>query len=221
MVEQVRPHLAFDEQSFVTAINDQKNLMASLRNIPQPFPKSWVKKPVAAAYWVYCKLTGTKWPNVAAHSGWATGNVVDSFLDASLAIKLGGSLWRKPCETVVPENLGDPKVRLTSELGVTDEMVHPSVFYRMQQLKKRSPSMAQWKRVPCKDPTKGWEYVKPGLNLTMREYRIQPHAASGPRNLERLTAEAVGAGDYLSQLDTMYEKGVDTTMEDNVTAVAV
>lgn len=198
MVEQCRPYLAFEEDSLQKAMQDQETLLRLLK-------KDY-------------EVTNAK-------SGWGKGDIIDSYEEASMAIKMGGSRWRSPGETWQPESLGSTKEERTSKLGVTNEEIHPCVFYRMQQLNKRPPALEKFKRQACKDPKNGWEWVKKadgkdgeqGKMIVLPEYRILPKdtAADAPPNIERQLAELNGAGDYLKMLDDMYNTGVDKTKPDS------
>ncbi|EON66193.1 hypothetical protein W97_05586 [Coniosporium apollinis CBS 100218] len=216
MVEQVRPHLAFDEDSFVAAIKEQQHTLEALHGEDRPWPKSWTGKLYAATGTVWSKIAGSgEQARVIAEPGWATGPIIDSYDEASRVVKSGGMQWRSPGETIVPKSATSDEVVRTNKLGLTDEWIHPCVFYRKEQLKNSSapyepPALRGWTRYECENRIEGWEWRKDGVKDLLKEYRVMPHSddARAPRNLERLVAEAGKATEYLEELDKAYRGSV-------------
>lgn len=216
MVEQVRPHLAFNEDSFVAAIKEQQHILEALHGKDRPWPKSWTGKLYAATGTVWSKIAGSgEQARVIAEPGWATGPIIDSYDEASRVVKSGGMQWRSPGETIVPKSATSDEVVRTNKLGLTDEWIHPCVFYRKEQLKNSSapyepPALRGWTRYECENRMEGWEWRKDGVKDPLKEYRVMPHSddAKAPRNLERLIAEAGKAKEYLEELDKAYRGSV-------------
>lgn len=204
MVEQCRPYLSFDDDSLEHYLTDQEFLLKRLHD------KYQVKNP---------------------KTGWAKGNIIDSFTEAGITIKLGGARARTPGETIQPESIASQREEPTTMLGTTNEEIHPCVFYRTSELGQRSPALKDFIRQPAANPKMGWEWVKPSVDpktkkpvkISLPESRIMPHSTEpdGPKNRERRVAESNGATAYLALLDQMYDTGVDKTPSDNFKKLAI
>lgn len=224
MVEQVRPHLIFSEQTFQTAIRDQLSLLKAIDGRPFPWPKSRTKRllqaPKRLLFYLFPRLAG----KVFARPGWAIGNIVDSYSNGGLAMILGGWAYRTPGQCTAPADITrreDP-LPLTGNdgMGYTGEMIHPCVQYRKDKGCPESKALRGWTRREKvrgsngSDTDGGWEWRKEGTDVVIPEYQIayeEPEVPSDdelsgrsvPRNLERLVAAKNEAQDFLKEMDFM------------------
>jgi hypothetical protein len=164
MLEQVSPFLAFKTPAIEYAAGEHTGFVANLRHRPVELTKMEKMGEQAGieAREKYRKHT---------EAGWGTGPIIDSFAGAT---SYAGSEYRQPMQEKTKIN--DIKVSI-SQLGETNESIHPVIAWRIEKLKNAKTKYApeglkKWKRQVNKDKN-GFEYVNVEAKLTLPEYVIR------------------------------------------------
>ena len=190
MLEQVSPFLAFKSAAIDNATSDHLLLVANIHHRPVELTKmeAWSETMGVEAKERYRKYT---------EPGWGTGPIIDSFTGAT---SYAGSEYRKPMQETTKIN--GKKIPL-SQLGETNESIHPVVAWRIEKLKNAKTKYApeplkKWKRQVNKDKHE-FEYVNGDAKLALPEYVIRD--IYGP-SVERQALLAVeDAQTWLAEVD--------------------
>lgn len=197
MVEQLTPHLSFEIN--ITNLS-QADRFLLMRPVVEDLIKSknkthWLMKKINADLAKDSKAdpwndgNKTRSRNLAASAlkGWATAPIIDSF-EGEMA--KAGSHYRTPGE-YTETKLQSGK---TVKLGKTNEQIHPTVKYRMEQLGSEYNPIPLKSFVRQKKTGGGFEWVKGGVRIP--EYKI-----GGYQSLERYCLADQSARDFLGRVD--------------------
>ncbi|KAH8677362.1 hypothetical protein BX600DRAFT_531243 [Xylariales sp. PMI_506] len=178
MAEQLKHHLSFEIKFADFAVGDRFALIRpDIVDLLKNMKDHWLTKEVHARLAKEPKADpwndGNKTRSLVIASdvlkGWATGPIVDSFEGE---MKEGGSLVRTP-GNYVDRSPGQSR---NYTLGATNEQIHPSVKYRMDQLgsKYKPAALKNFTREERKgsDGTVSYEWVKGSIRIP--EYKIGP-----------------------------------------------
>jgi hypothetical protein len=205
MLEQLKEHLAF-EPNAVTLLNQDRlfllqPIIESLLGDHAKYKNNWLVKRIdnmlakdRTDLWNDGNKTRSKVLAADALQGWGTGPIVDSFEGN---MKKAGSKYRTPGE-YRDEN---PPEGAT---GKTEEEVHPTVWYRMQQLgnEYQPVPLKGFKREQNKSADGvSYEWVKGSL-------RIPESKIGGMQSIERACLVGDAAKKFMGGLDKEY--GVDS-----------
>jgi hypothetical protein len=205
MVEQLKEHLAFELNAETLWNQDRFLLMQpiieSLLSDDAKYKNNWLVKKIDNMLakdktdpWNDGNKTRSKVLAADALQGWATGPIVDSFEGK---MKKAGSKYRTPGE-YRDEN---PPQCAT---GKTEEEIHPTVWYRMQQLGKeyQPEPLKSFKRKQKKSANGvSYEWVKGSV-------RIPESKIGGMQSIERSCLVSYTAKEFMGGLDKEY--GVDS-----------
>lgn len=197
MLEKVSPFLAFDKGRLDSEFrrNNYNRVLLAKVSLPLTILE---KGEVAIG-----TVPAERFP-VIPSLGWGTGSVVDS---CSGATALAGSTVRRPGQETTTDI--DGKVKPLTELGMTNESIHPVVAWRMQKLgpKHYQPQgLKGWVRQKRTDG-KAFEYVQKDKNdkvtLTLPEFVISDQYvrdASWERKIIPRPSDAVSWLDSVDQV---------------------
>ena len=183
MVEQVRPFLAFHEPSLRLSEKERPRTLRRLK--AEAYTQTWPEFLTNPLYGLRAKMP------THDTDAWGLGRIDDSI---SGLMSLGGAKRRTPGECT------DDTGRLLTELGSTNEEIHPSVRYRFERLKEIAPALKEFEYRDL-GPGEGAEYVhRKRKNVVIPEYRIGRE--EGERvNLERRAAMTEEARTFLTERD--------------------
>jgi hypothetical protein len=205
MVEQLKEHLAFELNADILWNQDRFLLMQpiieSILGDHDKYKNNWFIKKIDNMLakdktdpWNDGNKTRSKVLAADALQGWATGPIVDSFEGK---MKKAGSKYRTPGE-YRDEN------RPQGAIGKTEEEIHPTVWYRMQQLGKeyQPEPLKSFKREQKKSANGvSYEWVKGSV-------RIPESKIGGMQSIERSCLVSYTAKEFVGGLDKEY--GVDS-----------
>jgi hypothetical protein len=216
MVECVRPYLAFDKMAISETMDEYIKFLETIHcknnHHHHHDPSKDLNLATRAYNGVYNSLPSI-WetpPQAPLEVGWGTAHFVDS---CQGVMAWAGAKQRNPgqCETeiVVEEKsilwkpfYGEAKmeVKLLSELGETNEQVHPVARFRREKLKEDTGGLQGWKSRKMKG---GWfEWYKG--DLVLKEYVIKNSSTrvGDFPNVERLVAGGdTEATEFLKKTD--------------------
>jgi len=205
MVEQLRHHLSFELSFANLLVWDRFQLIRpGIDDLLNNKKNHWLSKEVHARIARDPKNdpwndgNKTRSLNVAADilKGWGTGPIIDSFEGE---MKEGGSLTR------TPRNYEDrsPGQSKAFRLGATNEQIHPTVKYRMEQLgsKYKPEALEGFERRSRKDSNGkvSYEWVKGDIRIP--EYKISPEMPDENTVLVRDEKTAFVRDDTLDQFE--------------------
>lgn len=165
----------------------------------------------------------------AVVSGWATGPIIDSFTGA---MALAGSIVRTPGRYGQPDGSNSASKHSYSsstasssststtnslenqkgnkgtgsglaEVGETNEMIHPSVLYRMQKMPDYKPAALDGFTRSLRSDGAGYVWVNKKSNASIPEYAIHP-GDSFTRFLagqDITKSDSIGAAAFLGEID--------------------
>ena len=217
MAEQLRRHLSFEINFVNLSVWDRFQLIRpEIDDLLNNKKDHWLSKEVHARIATDPKNdpwndgNKTRSLNFASEilKGWATGPIIDSYEGE---MKKGGSLARSPGD-YKDQNPGQIRA---FRLGATNEQIHPTVEYRMEQLgsKYKPKALEGFNRKPRKDSTGKvtYEWVKGDIRIP--EYKISPEMSNEQTGsfkddtldqFERSCAVSPSAQAFLGQLDKEY-----------------
>ncbi len=205
MVEQLKQHLAFELNAEVLWNQDRFLLMQPIIDTFQQkhaeYKNNWLVKKTDS---LIAKDKNDPWNDgnktrfmvlaADALQGWATGPIVDSYEGK---MKKAGSKYRTPGEyrdEHAPQGV----------TGKTEEEIHPTVWYRMQQLGKEyqpEPLKGFDRKQKKTGNTVSYEWVKGNV-------RIPESKLGGMQSIERSCLMSKTARDFVGRLDKEY--GIDS-----------
>jgi hypothetical protein len=187
MLEQVSPFLAFKNFAKEYAASDHKKFVEKIHLRPIELTKleawgEWVGFEAKERYCAYTK------------GGWGTGPIIDSYTGST---SYAGSEYRQPMQEKT--KIDGKKVPI-SQLGETNESIHPVVAWRIEKLKHAEPKydpegLKKWKRQVNKDKN-GFEYVNLEAKFVLPEYVIRD--VHGPSVERRALLAVEDAQDWLA-----------------------
>lgn len=202
LCEQVAPYLNLSEDGSLSTVSsnsveDRWNLirpvLEEVKKGEKDYGNHWIMK---RAYSVMDK-TGVKKAQIktvadGVVNGWATGPIVDSFTGTVVA---AGSIIRTPGR-YTNDTKGGP-------LGVTNEMIHPSVQYRKTKVSSYQPkALLGFDRIESKDGSGKKGYAWSNGKITIPEYLIKANdqfsryvAMQDSNGLENQASDFIGAID--------------------------
>jgi hypothetical protein len=200
MCEQVAPYLelAADLPSLaITTVEDRSNLLCPvlerIANGEKDYGSNWV----TSKAWKLLDKTGLKKAQVIhipleVVNGWATGPIVDS---CTGMMALTGSDRRTPGRYHEDKTGKNP-----AKMGQTNEMIHPSVKYRMLKDASYKPiPLSGFERSLRQSKNEGYEWTNG--EVTIPEYLIKPRDYF-TRHVARQDGKITnGAEDFIAGID--------------------
>ncbi|KAI8625509.1 hypothetical protein F5Y19DRAFT_450302 [Xylariaceae sp. FL1651] len=200
MCEQIAPYLQLQEGNLQTlamdASADRFNLIHPVLKSMAQGKKDYGSQSYLSYGWKALDYTGLykaplkKVPDTAIN-GWGTGPIVDSFT---------GKIMAAGAEIRTPGRYKQYKIgKITTEMGATKEMIHPSVGYRKEKCcDYNPPALEGFSRKLL--PSKGFVWTDGKIEIP--EYVIKPTDLF-TRHLARsdITDPELMASDYIGHVD--------------------